>query len=44
MRTVAADEGISALYNGLIPALHRQWVFAGLRIGLYDTVSLLRIY
>lgn len=38
MRTVAQDEGFLALYNGFIPAVQRQIVFAGLRIGLYEKV------
>lgn len=38
MRTVAADEGATALWSGLSPGLQRQFVFAGLRIGLYVPV------
>ena len=32
---VAAEEGVTALFSGLTPGLQRQFVFAGLRIGLY---------
>ncbi|RYG56961.1 solute carrier family 25 protein [archaeon] len=38
MSTVAAEEGITALYKGFWPAIHRQIVFASLRIGLYGQV------
>lgn len=35
MKTVAAEEGPLALFSGLSPGLQRQFMFAGLRIGLY---------
>ena len=35
MKTIAAEEGPRALWSGLSPGLQRQFVFAGLRIGLY---------
>ena len=35
MGKVAAEEGPFALWGGLAPGLQRQFVFAGLRIGLY---------
>jgi len=38
MVKVAAEEGPLALWNGLVPGLQRQFVFAGLRIGLYVPV------
>lgn len=38
MKTIAGEEGVLALYNGLTPGLQRQVVFAGLRIGLYVPV------
>lgn len=38
MKTIAAEEGPFALYNGLSAGLQRQIVFAGLRIGLYIPV------
>lgn len=37
--TIAQEEGISALWKGIIPGLQRQCVYGGLRIGLYDPVS-----
>ena len=35
IKTIAADEGPRALWSGLSPGLQRQFVYAGLRIGLY---------
>ncbi len=35
MKTIAAEEGPKNLFSGLSPGLQRQFVFAGLRIGLY---------
>ena len=35
MQKVAAEEGVTALFSGLTPGLQRQFVYAGLRIGLY---------
>lgn len=37
--TIAREEGVSALWKGIIPGLQRQCVYGGLRIGLYDPVS-----
>lgn len=37
--TVAREEGATALWRGLVPALHRQVVYGGLRIGLYEPVK-----
>lgn len=37
--TIAREEGIPALWKGIIPGLQRQCVYGGLRIGLYDPVS-----
>ena len=37
--TVAREEGPAALWRGLVPALHRQVVYGGLRIGLYEPVK-----
>ncbi|CAI7791381.1 unnamed protein product [Closterium sp. NIES-54] len=41
MGTIAREEGLSALWKGLVPGLHRQCVYGGLRIGLYDPVKAL---
>jgi len=38
-RKIGAEEGVAGLYKGLWPALHRQLVFASLRIGLYRYIS-----
>lgn len=35
IKTIAAEEGSFALFNGLTPGLQRQFVFAGIRIGMY---------
>lgn len=35
IKTIAAEEGTLALFNGLTPGLQRQFVFAGIRIGMY---------
>ena len=36
---ISRTEGVSALYNGLVPGLQRQMAFSAIRIGLYDTVK-----
>jgi len=35
IKTVAAEEGALKLWDGLTPGLQRQFIFAGLRIGMY---------
>lgn len=37
--TIAREEGMSALWKGIVPGLHRQCIYGGLRIGLYDPVK-----
>ncbi|PIA60527.1 hypothetical protein AQUCO_00300192v1 [Aquilegia coerulea] len=37
--TIAREEGLSALWKGIIPGLHRQCIYGGLRIGLYEPVK-----
>ncbi|KAJ4849925.1 Mitochondrial uncoupling protein 2 [Turnera subulata] len=37
--TIAREEGLSALCKGITAGLHRQFVYGGLRIGLYDPVK-----
>ena len=37
--TIAKEEGAAALWKGWQPGLHRQCLFGGLRIGLYDPVK-----
>lgn len=39
--TIAREEGISALWKGVVPGLHRQCLFGGLRIGMYEPVCFL---
>eukprot|EP00963_Diacronema_lutheri_P008415 scaffold752_cov322-Pavlova_lutheri.AAC.12 len=39
IKTVAKEEGVAALWKGIVPGLHRQCVYGGLRIGLYDPVK-----
>lgn len=36
--TIAREEGVAALWKGIVPGLHRQCLFGGLRIGLYEPV------
>ncbi|EIE24663.1 uncoupling protein [Coccomyxa subellipsoidea C-169] len=42
VRTIAKQEGPGALWKGLEAGLHRQCLFGGLRIGLYEPVK--RLY
>jgi len=37
--TISRQEGPKALYNGLCAGLQRQMCFAGIRIGLYDSIK-----
>lgn len=37
--TIAREEGLTALWKGIVPGLHRQCLFGGLRIGLYEPVG-----
>ncbi|KAI3461583.1 hypothetical protein Pfo_018246 [Paulownia fortunei] len=37
--TIAKEEGLFALWKGIIPGLHRQCLYGGLRIGLYEPVK-----
>lgn len=37
--TIAREEGLAALWKGIIPGLHRQCLYGGLRIGLYEPVK-----
>lgn len=39
VRVIAAEEGPTALWKGLVPSLHRQVLYGGLRIGLYDPLK-----
>ncbi|OUS47231.1 mitochondrial uncoupling protein 2 [Ostreococcus tauri] len=39
MRTVVAEEGAAALWKGIAPGIHRQVLFGGLRIGMYEPVK-----
>ena len=39
MRTVAAEEGVGALWKGVTPGIRRQVLFGGLRIGMYEPVK-----
>eukprot|EP00271_Cylindrocystis_brebissonii_P012819 TRINITY_DN32324_c0_g1_i1.p1 TRINITY_DN32324_c0_g1~~TRINITY_DN32324_c0_g1_i1.p1 ORF type:complete len:308 (-),score=48.49 TRINITY_DN32324_c0_g1_i1:722-1645(-) len=41
--TIAKEEGPGALWKGLTPGLHRQILFGGLRIGLYEPVKSLYV-
>lgn len=37
--TIAKEEGIASLWKGIVPGLHRQCIYGGLRIGMYEPVS-----
>lgn len=39
VKTIAKEEGVSSLWKGIVPGLHRQCLYGGLRIALYDPVS-----
>ncbi|CAN1150679.1 Mitochondrial uncoupling protein 2 [Linum perenne] len=39
MVTIAKEEGLSALWKGVTAGLHRQFIYGGLRIGLYEPVK-----
>ncbi|KAH8973673.1 hypothetical protein BDL97_01G060800 [Sphagnum fallax] len=41
--TIAREEGTISLWRGIVPGLHRQILFGGLRIGLYEPVKNLYI-
>ncbi|KAJ7560699.1 hypothetical protein O6H91_04G141300 [Diphasiastrum complanatum] len=41
--TIAREEGASSLWKGIVPGLHRQILFGGLRIGLYEPVKSLYV-
>jgi len=38
--TIGREEGLSALWKGIVPGLQRQCLNGGLRIALYEPVSL----
>ena len=37
--TIAKEEGLASLWKGIVPGLHRQCLYGGLRIGLYEPVG-----
>jgi solute carrier family 25 uncoupling protein 8/9 len=37
--TIGREEGLAALWKGVVPGLHRQCLYGGLRIGLYEPVK-----
>lgn len=37
-RTIVAEEGTRALFQGLTAGLHRQIIFTGIRVGSYEHV------
>nr|AFK39665.1 unknown [Medicago truncatula] len=39
VKTIAREEGVSSLWKGIVPGLHRQCLYGGLRIALYDPVK-----
>ncbi|PPS14138.1 hypothetical protein GOBAR_AA06432 [Gossypium barbadense] len=43
MATIAKEERLSALWKGIVAGLHRQCIYGGLRIGLYEPVKTLLV-
>nr|AFK46420.1 unknown [Lotus japonicus] len=41
--TIAREEGLASLWKGIVPGLHRQCVYGGLRVGLYEPVKTLYV-
>lgn len=39
LATIAREEGLLSLWKGVVPGLHRQFLYGGLRIGLYEPVK-----
>ncbi|KAE8691074.1 Mitochondrial uncoupling protein 2 [Hibiscus syriacus] len=39
LATIAREERLSALWKGIVAGLHRQCIYGGLRIGLYEPVK-----
>lgn len=37
--TISREEGVRAMYNGLVPGLQRQMAFGCVRVGLYESVK-----
>merc|ERR1719357_691545 len=37
--SVARNEGVTALYSGIVPGLQRQMAFSAIRIGAYEPVK-----
>lgn len=37
--TIAREEGMASLWKGVVPGLHRQCLFGGFRIGMYEPVK-----
>lgn len=38
LRTIVRDQGFVKLYNGVIPACMRQFVFSGIKLALYEPI------
>ena len=38
VKTIVAEEGFTSLYKGLTPGLQRQFIFSGIRVGMYVPV------
>lgn len=42
--TIAREEGFTALWKGVVPGLQRQFLYGGLRVGLYEPVSFFLVF
>ena len=39
MKAMYVQEGATSFYKGLIPGIHRQLIYASLRLGLFEPVN-----
>lgn len=44
MLSIAREEGVTALWKGIVPGFHRQCLYGGLRVGLYEPVKALFVF
>ena len=39
LRLIVKEEGVLAIYNGIVPGLQRQMCFSTIKLGMYDEVK-----